>query len=340
MGIRIRFVIVALVLLTIAIILRFETPPIETVQWGYRGTGMVQVFNPRRLAAEVALNRAPPPLGPAQPAGAKASSVYKNVKVLGDISVAEFTRLMASITNWVAPGQGCNYCHVPDDLASDAKYTKVVARRMLQMVRHINTDWQSHVAQTGVTCFTCHRGQPVPAQVWFTVPAPPHAPGLVESDVGKNRPAAAAGLSALPYDPLTPFLDDGDEIRVESSTALPVADRHSIKQTEWTYSLMMNISQSLGVNCTFCHNTRSFRDWNQSTAQRVNAWHGIRMVRDLNTNYLIPLKDVFPAARLGPLGDPPKLDCATCHQGVYKPLFGVAMVKDYPELAAQSAPVK
>jgi photosynthetic reaction center cytochrome c subunit len=337
MGIRL-LALVAAVLLSIAIIVRFERPPVDTVQWGYRGVGMVQVFNPRTLAAQVAVNQVPPSLGAAQTGGPKASTVYKNVKVLGDIGVGEFTRLMASITNWVAPTQGCNYCHVPDDLASDARYTKVVSRRMLQMVRHINTDWQSHVAATGVTCFTCHRGQPVPAQIWFTNPGPPHAQGLVESDVGKNHPTPVAGLTSLPYDPFTPFLDDADELRAESTTALPVADRHSIKQTEWTYSLMMNISQSLGVNCTFCHNTRSFRDWNQSTPQRVVAWHGIRMVRDLNTNYLIPLKGVFPPERLGPLGDPPKLDCATCHQGVYKPLFGVSMVKDYPELGPQSSP--
>ena len=27
-----------------------------------------------------------------------------------------------------------------------------------------------------------------------------------------------------------------------------------------------------------------------------------------------------------------KVNCATCHQGVYKPLYGAAMAKDYPEL--------
>jgi photosynthetic reaction center cytochrome c subunit len=29
--------------------------------------------------------------------------------------------------------------------------------------------------------------------------------------------------------------------------------------------------------------------------------------------------------------------CATCHQGVYKPLFGANMLKDYPELAGAPA---
>jgi photosynthetic reaction center cytochrome c subunit len=335
MNLRVRFALVALALLAIAIFLGFERPPVDSIQRGFRGLGQVLIYNPRTVAEQVAANRSPPPLGPAQSGGEPASSVYKNVQVLGDVSVGEFTRLMASITTWVAPTQGCNYCHVADDLASDAVYTKVVSRRMLQMVRHINSDWKSHVATTGVTCFTCHRGQPVPAKIWFTDPGPPHAEGLVESSVGKNHPAEAVGLAALPYDPFSPFLDDASEIRVESTTPLPVADRQSIKQTEWTYSLMMNISQSLGVNCTFCHNTRSFLEWDQSSPQRVTAWHGIRMVRDLNTNFLVPLKPAFPPSRLGDLGDPPKIDCATCHQGVFKPLFGASLLKDYPELGPQ-----
>ena len=62
---------------------------------------------------------------------------------------------------------------------------------------------------------------------------------------------------------------------------------------------MMNFSQALGVNCDYCHNTRSFADWPSSPPQRVTAWHGIRMVRDLNNDYLNPLKNVFPANRLG-----------------------------------------
>ena len=52
---------------------------------------------------------------------------------------------------------------------------------------------------------------------------------------------------------------------------------------------MMHMSQSLGVNCTYCHNTRSFASWDASTPQRATAWYGIRMVRDLNNDYLDPL---------------------------------------------------
>ena len=78
-----------------------------------------------------------------------------------------------------------------------------------------------------------------------------------------------------------------------------------------------------------------------SFATILIAWHGIRMVRELNTAFLEPLKSTFPAHRLGPLGDPPKVNCTTCHQGAYKPLLGVSMLKDYPELAsAKPQPAK
>jgi photosynthetic reaction center cytochrome c subunit len=35
---------------------------------------------------------------------------------------------------------------------------------------------------------------------------------------------------------------------------------------------------------------------------------------------------------MGPAGDVGKVNCATCHQGAYKPLFGAPMAKDFPEL--------
>jgi photosynthetic reaction center cytochrome c subunit len=93
------------------------------------------------------------------------------------------------------------------------------------------------------------------------------------------------------------------------------------------------MSTSLGVNCTYCHNSRSFQSWENSPPQRATAWWGIRMARDLNVNYMEPLTPVFPEHRKGELGDAPKLNCNTCHQGAYKPLFGAPMVKDFPELS-------
>jgi photosynthetic reaction center cytochrome c subunit len=339
-GIRTACGILAVVVatfLTIAMLLRFERPPIETVQTGYRGTGMQELYNPRLLAEAYAANVIPASLPPLPATGAPAGTVYKNVKVLGGLSVGQFTRLMASITTWVAPTQGCAYCHDTKNMASDALYTKVVARRMIQMVQHINGDWKDHVAATGVTCYTCHRGMPVPAHIWFNDPGPHHAGGFAEASTGKNIASGTTGDTSLPYDPFTPFLEKSVDIRVQATQALPGTDPYTIKDTDWTYALMMNISQSLGVNCTYCHMTRSFGDWSQSTPKRVTAWYGIRMVRNLNNDYLDPLHGVFPAIRLGVEGDSPKVNCATCHQGVNKPLFGVSMLKGFPELASTTA---
>jgi hypothetical protein len=93
------------------------------------------------------------------------------------------------------------------------------------------------------------------------------------------------------------------------------------------------MSNSLGVNCNYCHTTSAFGRWERSTPQRATAWYGIRMVRELNSSYLIPIKSLLPENRLSAEGDGPKVGCATCHKGTYKPLYGVTMLTDYPVLA-------
>jgi photosynthetic reaction center cytochrome c subunit len=315
-----------------------ERPPIDAVQTGYRGTAMDQIYNPRTLAKQAALNTPTPPPGPLAPDGPKAKDVYQNVKVLGDLSVGNFVRHMASITQWVSPQEGCGYCHNLQNLADDSKYTKVVARRMLQMTQHLNGDWKSHVGATGVTCYTCHRGNPVPAQVWYAPKDRKYANSLLGDLAGQNLASKSVGLTSLPFDPFTPYLKDAKPIRVNGTEALAMtgqyANRTSTKQAEHTYALMVHMSGSLGVNCTYCHNTRNFQSWDRP--QRTTAWYGIRMARDLNNDYLGPLTATFPANRLGPNGDVAKVNCATCHQGAYKPLYGAQMAKDFPELLSLS----
>ena len=256
------------------------------------------------------------------------------MKVLGDLSAGQFNRVMASMSIWIAPQEGCLYCHNPANFADDSKYTKVVARRMLQMTQYINTEWKSHVADTGVTCYTCHRGNPVPSAIWFKSNPQPYGSNFMGDKAGQNHPATSVALASLPNDPFTPFLLEQKDIRVNGPTALPSDNRHSIKQAEWTYGLMTHMSSALGVNCTYCHNSRSFQSWEGNPPQRRTAWFGIRMARDLNKEYMEPLTDTFPGHRKGETGDVAKLNCATCHQGAYKPLNGAPMAKDYPELAS------
>jgi len=313
-----------------------EAPPMKGTQLGFRGTGLQQVSNPR---LEAALR--PDNLIPATPyaldpdtGGERAGHAYQNVQVLGELSTDSFNHLMASITQWVAPpAQGCNYCHNPENMASDAIYTKVVARKMLQMTRNINANWTTHVQQVGVTCYTCHRGNAVPKYVWNEDPNVVLNAGRLR---GNSRGIARASqasvrFASLPYDPFTPYLLGSYPIRVVSKVA-DGGPEVPIKATEATYGLMMHMSGSLGVNCTYCHNSRAWADWSQSRPQRVTAWYGIRMVRNINNVYINKVAYAMPANRKGPLGDPYKVNCNTCHQGVNKPLYGVSMRKEHPQL--------
>jgi photosynthetic reaction center cytochrome c subunit len=308
-----------------------ERPPVDSVQGGYRGTGMLQIYNPRALAEQIPLNQ-PPPVQPPSDEGPRAKEAFKNVQVLGDLSVGAFTRHMIAISAWVAPKESCTYCHVDGDLASDGKYTKVVARRMIQMTQAINTQWKPHVAETGVTCYTCHRGQHVPPDVWFAAPPQNKKSDFIGNRNGQNTPAPMAGLTAMIADPQSAYLTKTVDVRVAARSALPRGPGATIPDSEDTYALLMRLSQALGVNCTYCHNTRSFGAWGESSPRRLTAWQGIRMVRELNASYLTPLTNTFPASRRGPMGDVAKLDCGTCHQGAYKPVYGAPMAKDYPEL--------
>jgi photosynthetic reaction center cytochrome c subunit len=324
----------AAVLGSVVLLAACERPAMDTVQHGYRGTGMVQVYNPRIMEGVIEANQAPPSQPAAPSEGPKASEVYQNVKVLGHLGVGEFTQLMVSMTAWVSPDKGCNYCHNPANFADDSLYTKVVARRMVEMTQTINSKWKNHVSTTGVTCYTCHRGQPVPEHVWFKPDAQAKGADFIGNKMGQNAPAASVKLASLPNDPFSPYLLGAEPIRVQSTQALPGEHWSSIASTEKTYGLMTHMSSSLGVNCTFCHTTQSFGQWEGGPPQRVTAFHGIRMVRDINTAFMVPLTDTFPANRKGELGDVAKANCTTCHQGAYKPLFGAPMLKDHPGLAS------
>lgn len=323
-----------LVVLCAAVLLMgCERPPIDSTQTGFRGTAMVDVQNPRDEQA----NDVYPAALPAAPsAGPKAGDVYSNVQVLGDLSIGEFTRLMTAMTAWVSPEAGCNYCHIASDLSSDDIYTKVVSRRMIEMTQTINGSFGEHVGTAGVNCFTCHRGNAVPEYIWFEDAGAQSAMASFAGNLrGQNQPSAATSYTSLPVDSATAYLTstDAKRARVYSVDAHPTAaEGATIQETEEVYGLMMHLSESLDVNCTFCHNTASFQNWDIGNPARTTAYHGIEMVRTLNQDYLVPLKDEYPAIRLGAIGDAPKTNCMTCHQGVSKPLGGADAVAEYPEL--------
>jgi photosynthetic reaction center cytochrome c subunit len=322
-----------------------------SLQTGPRGTGMsVPEFN-------VQITRPDPTLDlyysepPYVPEGGEtlASEEYQNVQVLGDLTVDNFNRLMGAITQWVAPEQGCTYCHGDGDLSTygeDNLYTKVVSRRMIQMTQAINDDWSGHVnavGEVGVNCYTCHRGQNVPSEIWFNITP------VVETMEGwsavQNRATSLSQSTSLPSNALEVYLTDPDsmvnvhDLESRVSGVPGITDGvQTIQKTEMTYSLMNYFSNSLGVNCVFCHNSRAFYDPAQYTPQWATAQLGRQMVIDLNTTYLIPLRDTYPPERLGPQGDAPKAACKTCHKGYQRPLQGMNVIADWPELASSDPP--
>ncbi len=325
-------IFIAVVFVVIFPLLNYmESIPIDSTQVGFRGTGMVQVDNPRTEAKLEEANQAPESIGSVEPGGDPAGQVYENVQVLADLSEDEFNHFMLSVTEWVSPEEGCAYCHNEENLASDEVYTKIIARRMIQMTQAINTEWGDHVNGAGVNCYTCHRGNHVPENIWVEDDRP-QAGGFSASRNGQNLASDINGKTSLPYDALSKLATSDDAIiRVAADAALPTtAGGSSIQDTEATYSLMINMSEGLGVNCNYCHNSRAFRDWEQSSPARVKAWHGIEMVQNVNEEYLIPLASALPDNRLGPRGDAPKAQCSTCHQGIPKPMYGADMLSDHP----------
>jgi len=326
-------------LFTIQLIVSFDWRLKESEQQGFRGTGMVNTFTPYNAKQLAKVNQPPESFGPPEPGGELASEVYENIQILGHLTEDEFLGLMASITEWVAPeDQGCAYCHNEENLASDEVYAKNVSRRMIQMTWDINGNWKDHVQETGVTCYTCHRGQAVPEYGWYTETGPnQQTGGFSQHRNNQNVATEISVFTSLPYDALDRQLAANGRIRVQEQTALPISGndgRASIQHTEVTYSTMMYMSDSLGVNCTFCHNSRAFSKWEESSPVRVTAWHGIQMVQDVNQEYVIPLAGDLPAEHLGPTGDPKKVGCKTCHQGIQKPLYGAQMLDDMPSLRA------
>ncbi len=310
---------------------------VEVEQSGFRGTGMAQLEFESELRRLASVNVMPESEEPWIPEGGEplARDIYENVQVLGNLTEDNFNRLMLAITEWVSPELGCVYCHgdlALEDYGQDNLYTKIVARSMLQMTININSQWTDHVAETGVNCYTCHRGQNVPEYLWFE---PEPVTTLGPNSAYQNRPIPIAGYSSMSARAIQDYLVGDEEIRQLPTMPNQKNDTFgTIQSTYKNYSLMIHMSESLGVNCTFCHNTRAMSQWDQSPPQRVTAWHGIRMVREINNVYLDPLQPVYPPERLGPLGDAPKAMCTTCHQGVNKPLYGAPAVANWPELVS------
>lgn len=228
---------------------------------------------------------------------------------------------------------------IPNLFEDPDSYQYGVGAMMIAMTQNINENWAGHVnanAEVGVTCYTCHRGQPVPSEIWFSiVPVNERVDGWAAI---QNRATSLSQSTSLPSDALESYLLDDQTIGIhdlESRVAgIPGQDGYpGIQHAERTYALMNYFANSLGVNCVFCHNSRAFYDAGQVTPQWATASLGILMVQELNNDYIVPAGALLPEERLGPRnGDEPKVACKTCHKGYQQPLQGTNVIGAWSQL--------
>ncbi len=100
---------------------------------------------------------------------------FKNLQVLPiNITEDSLDNIMSGFVDQL--GVNCNYCHVLDKKADsiiydvDDKPEKQIARNMMRMTMDINKKYfQFNETVTAeevqaVTCFTCHKGTPIPVK--------------------------------------------------------------------------------------------------------------------------------------------------------------------------------
>lgn len=110
--------------------------------------------------------------------GEPAESVYREIRVLNGVSADRLLRIM-DVGYGRSLGVGCGHCHVEGEWEREDSSRKEVAREMIRMVRHLNTD---HLAKieglrsdtARVNCTTCHRGTTKPA---LNLDEPPRTAG-------------------------------------------------------------------------------------------------------------------------------------------------------------------
>jgi photosynthetic reaction center cytochrome c subunit len=254
---------------------------------------------------------------------------------LANVSVENYERLLEAMRSWTG---------IPDLLEpGNDSYQTEVAYSMIEMTQNINQNWAAHVqanAEVGVTCYTCHRGQAGAEQRLV----PGRSRQLQRRWVARHPEPGdddvELHLAALHLPGAFPAAGRGWLLRRRTGPrpckpgGEPAEGDPLIQQAEMTYAWMNYIANSLGVNCVFCHNSRAFYDGAQVTPQWSTASLGIIMVQEQLELYILPLADVLPAERLGPIyADVPKLACRTCHQGEQQPLNGLNVIANWPELA-------
>jgi len=206
--------------------------------------------------------------------GAVQPPAWKNLKLLAPNSDIPF--VMQNFNE--ALGVQCTYCHVEGDFAADTNPKKEMARKMIAMVRLIDTSFPSSagVFPEGyheVDCSTCHRGSAKPETV---APRKFYNRG---NSLGEPPPAQRPGVSLK---------------------LLPV-ETH----VHGAESLMGEFRDALNVDCGYCHGGGKPLETDVNPRKDI-ARKMILLVRQINSN--------FPGTGVFPVGNQ-EVTCYTCHRG-------------------------
>jgi photosynthetic reaction center cytochrome c subunit len=253
---------------------------------------------------------------------------------LANVTVENYERLVEAMRSWTG---------IPDLLEpGNDSYQTQVAYSMIEMTQNINQNWAAHVqanAEVGVTCYTCHRGQPVPNNIWFRVgPVNNNAAGWPAI---QNRVTMTSNFTSLPSTYLEHFLlqdEDGfygvAQVHDLASRVENLAGRSAHPADGNDLCLDELLRQLAG---------RELRVLSQQPrVLRSHAGHPAMVDRKPRHHHGAGAAGaVHPAARRGPAGrtsrsdlrDVPKLACRTCHQGEQQPLNGLNVIANWPELA-------
>jgi len=284
-----------------------------------------------------------------------------NVQVLTGMTSAQIWTYMQQYVSG-GLGVGCQYCHNVNNFASDEYPQKLAARNMLYLVSDVNSEfivdlpnWRGNYVQ----CATCHNNQPkgmeaVSPQFIRSVPFIPvtldplDENGIPITDPAQ-KPAEIQGKVDLqqatlyylynylvwrPYDPADPESGRG-------SLALTYPEGRTQDQVTINQNVMNSMSWSLGVGCTYCHNSRNFIAYENNAPGLPNPQYGYnkqkaqRMLQLTTwlqanwTTYGAFGYDAIPSTAEGRASDLSyrRLDgqlynvpgCYTCHQGYNVP---------------------
>ena len=87
-----------------------------------------------------------------------AGQKFKNIKVLTDMPADQMGKVMNLFA--ASLGVNCNFCHVENDFAKDAKEEKESAREMIKMNLELNKNYFNNRPE--ISCNTCHNGKTHP----------------------------------------------------------------------------------------------------------------------------------------------------------------------------------